>query len=301
MPKFIPDTSQSQPRIALLGLGAMGRRMAQRLLSAGFPLATWSRSGLPADCDSLASTFRADARQAVAEADIVLSMVRDDAASRELWLDSEHGALESIRKDTLVLECSTVTPDWALELGAAVEGAGGAFLDAPVLGSRPQAEAGQLIFLVGGEGTSLSRAEPIFEVCGSAHYPLGQPGAGARLKLVANALFAIQVATLAELLPTLAPPHSTASDRAPLLSPPIQAALERLPVLSPAALGALRGMLAAAFDPMFPIDLVAKDLGYASSQAGDAPLTAQAHEVFRAASDAGLGGLNLTAIAKRYG
>ncbi|MEZ4373692.1 MAG: NAD(P)-dependent oxidoreductase [Polyangiaceae bacterium] len=291
----------NQPRIALLGLGAMGRRMAQRLLSAGFPLTTWSRSGLPAECESLASTFRAEVGQAVANADIVLSMVRDDDASRELWLDPERGALKSIRKDTLVLECSTVTPEWARKLCSAVEGAGGAFLDAPVLGSRPQAEAGQLIFLVGGEGTRLSRAEPIFSVCGSAHYPLGQPGAGARLKLFANALFAIQVATLAELLPILAPPHSATSDRAALLSPPILAALERLPVLSPAALGALRGMLAAAFDPMFPIDLVTKDLGYAASQSSGAPLTERAQEVFRAASEAGLGNLNLTALAKRYG
>src|SRR5690606_12750801 len=99
-------------------------------------------------------------------------------------------------------------------------------------------------------------------------------------KLFANALFAIQVASLAELLPILASPGSASSDRAALLSPEIQGALERLPVLSPAALGALRGMLAAAFDPLFPIDLVAKDLRYAASEATQAPLTERAHEVF---------------------
>lgn len=280
-------------QIAVLGLGAMGRRMALRLQAAGHTVSVWSRSGLPAGGRPLQQAWRDTPGAALQGAEIVISMLRDDEASREVWLGAEHSAVEHIRQDTLVLECGTVTPAWALELGARVQAAGGEFLDAPVLGSTPQADAGKLIFLVGGGDSSLPRAEPVFSVCGGARHHLGGVGAGSRGKLLLNALFAVQVAALAELLPTVREG----------LSPGVLNSLADLPVFSPAAKAALAGMLAEAFEPLFPIELVVKDLTYAVRQGGtpaELPVTQRAREVFQAAEVRGLGDLNLTALAKLY-
>ena len=130
-------------------------------------------------------------------ADTVLVFVTDDLASRAVWL-GERGVLEGLGDHALALEQSTVTPGWAEELATKVGPA--RFLDAPVVGSRPHAEAGALVHLVGGSVEAFDRARPIFAATGAAAHHLGASPAGAHAKLVVNALFASQVALVAELL-----------------------------------------------------------------------------------------------------
>src|ERR1700761_3541667 len=138
-------------KIAVLGLGAMGSRMAANLLKAGHQVTVWNRTP-----DVAAALVAAGAKQvltpreAAMGADFVIAMVRDDEASRTIWLAPETGALAGLAKDAIAIESSTLSPSWVRELGGVVAKKGVAFLEAPVAGSRPQAEAGQLVYLVGG-------------------------------------------------------------------------------------------------------------------------------------------------------
>src|SRR5581483_4824411 len=135
--------------------------------------------------------------------ELVIAMVRDDDASRAIWLGDD-GAVKGLGKDAMAIESSTLTPGWVKELAIQVQATGASFLDAPVLGSRPQAEAGQLIHLVGGETETLERARDVLSALGGAIHHVGPVGAGATLKLAANVLFGIQVAAVAEILALLA-------------------------------------------------------------------------------------------------
>jgi 3-hydroxyisobutyrate dehydrogenase len=151
----------SEHRIAFLGLGLMGSGMARRLFVNGFPVTVFNRN--PEKSKPLASEGAQVAnspREAASKADVVISMVADNNASRGLWL-GESGALAGVAPRTVCIECSTVTVDWARELAAAVTGKHCEFLDAPVTGSKMQAAAGELNFLVGGAAATLEkRARP---------------------------------------------------------------------------------------------------------------------------------------------
>lgn len=282
-------------KIAFLGLGAMGSRMAHRLLDAGHDLTIWNRT-TPYAADWAGAKIAASPRDAASGAEIVIAMVRDDAAATAVWLDPKSGALAGMHAGALALECSTVSADWARTLHAACAAAGVECLDVPVVGSRPQAEAGALIFLVGGAEATKNAVDPVLAAMGGAAHHCGGPGSGATTKLLINALFGIQVTAIAELLGLAA---AQGLDLAR-----IAAIIGETPVASPALKGAMGGMLAGAFAPMFPIDLVAKDFALArnASQLSGArsPMTDAAATVFDDALAAGLGGENLTAVAKLY-
>jgi 3-hydroxyisobutyrate dehydrogenase len=283
--------------IAFLGLGAMGSRMAANLIKAGFEVTVWNRNSeraqaLVSQGAKVASTPADAARGAGA----VISMLRDDEASRKVWLDSGTGALAAMGKDAVAIECSTLTVRWVKELAAKAAGRSIAFLDAPVAGSRPQAEAGQLVFMVGGAADDLQRAQALLQAMGASVQHAGEVGHGAAIKLMVNALFASQVAVMGELL-----------GMSGKLGIEPQRALDVIsatPTISPAAKGASMGMLANNFVPMFPVDLVRKDMGYVLQEAHAAgtslPMIDSVAAVLDAAADAGWNDQNLTVLAKLY-
>jgi 3-hydroxyisobutyrate dehydrogenase-like beta-hydroxyacid dehydrogenase len=283
--------------VAVLGLGAMGSRMAHNLLKAGHAVTVYNRSPEPALALEREGATRASTPRAAATgADVVMSMVADDTAARAVWLDAEHGAVHGLGAGSIAIESSTVTPAWVQELNAEVSSRGAAFLDAPVVGSRPQAEAGQLIYLVGGDEATFERAKPVFQTsCGFIHH-VGPVGQGMALKLAVNALFGIQVAAVAELLGLLQKsgvPEARAA-----------AILNELPVTSPAVKGALASMVGRHFAPLFPIDLVEKDFRYALETAREVgssvPTTQAVHDVYVKAQRAGGGADHITGIAKTF-
>lgn len=284
-------------RIALLGLGAMGRRMARRLLDAGHELTVWNRTPTAADELVEAGARSAPTPSAAADgAQIVWAMVFDDAASRRVWLAHADGAGAALAPGAVAVESSTLSPAWVNELAAEIAHRGASFVDAPVSGSRPQAQAGQLIFTAGGDTAVLDHLRPVFMALGTAVHRLGPVGSGAMFKLAVNSLFATQVTVLAELLGLL---QHTGLD--PKFAFDV---LRTMPVLSPAAAGAGTLMLAGDYTPQAPVDLIAKDLGYAVDAAESAGvalhLTAATQRRFEAARIAGLGAENLGAITKLY-
>ncbi len=283
--------------IAVLGLGAMGSRMAASLLLAGHQVTVWNRT--PGRAEALVNAGAHTAPSpaaAAASADIVLAMVRDDAASQDVWLHPSTGALAAMRPGALAIESSTLTPQWVQQLASRAAQRGIELVDAPVAGSRPQAQARQLIYFVGGSEHAVAQATPVLAQMGAAVHAMGGSGAGAQTKLIVNALFGVQVAAVAELLNL---GQASGLDPTRLVD-----VLGATPVCSPAAKAAAQGMLSRAFDPMFPIELVAKDFGYVAASAAQAdvavPMSQAAHAAFARADQLGLGALHITAVAKLY-
>ena len=246
-------------KIAFLGLGAMGSRMAARLIDAGHELTVWNRTAAAtAPLAEKGAGVAASPADAAKDADIIISMVRDDDASARVWFASD-GALTSMGEKAVGIECSTLSVPFVRELAGHFDGARRAFLDVPLAGSRPQAVAGQLIFLAGGDAGVLDPVRPVLETMGGAVHHAGAHGAGAVVKLMVNALFGTQLALVGELIG-----FAAKSGVDPVRAVEI---LGATPVVSPAAKLAAGAMLAGQFAPAFPIDLVAKDYGLLAASA----------------------------------
>lgn len=285
-------------KIAFLGLGAMGSRMAARLLAAGHEVTVWNRSAeRAAPLVDQGARSAATPAEAAKGAEVVIAMLRDDGASEAVWCDPETGAAAGMTEGALAIECSTLTVDWTRRLGEALAAQGIGFLDVPLAGSLPQAEAGKLIFFAGGASESLKAARPLLLAMGAAvHHAGDSVGNGMAIKLMVNALFGLQVAAVAELLALGEALGVSKQNGADILG--------ETPVLSAAAKGAAAAMVARAFAPMFPIDLVEKDFGYVAATAGAAgaavPLSETARAVFAKAKASGYGGDNITGVAQLY-
>ena len=180
------------PRVALLGTGIIGRGMAVNIVKAGIPLAVWNRTpdkaaGLGADV--------ADTPAVAAEgADVVVTILSDagvvEAAIREA----------APAPGTVWLQQATVGLDGCERLAKVAAELGLVYVDAPVLGTKGPAEAGQLTILASGPDTARELAKPVFDAIGSKTLWLGAAGQGSRLKLVANSWVLTVVEGVAESL-----------------------------------------------------------------------------------------------------
>lgn len=283
-------------KIAFLGLGAMGSRMAQQLIKSGHELVVWNRSHEKAEAlIELGASFANSPADAVHEAEFVLSMLRDDQASHDVWLNPKNGALAAMKPEAIAIECSTLSVKGIQILHEAANKKGLIFVDAPVAGSRPQADAAKLIFLVGSDEATFSKIESLLAQMGGAVHHCGDAGAGSAVKLAINSLFGIQVVAMAEVLSLLRSSGlklQTAKD-----------IIAATPVCSPAASLSADAMLAENFATAFPIELVEKDFGYACEKIAELnvpTLSASARKIFGEALERGLGDLNITGIAKLY-
>lgn len=278
--------------IAILGLGTMGAGMASNLLNAGFPLTVYNRTAAKAKLlvdrgARLASTPAA----AAAGADILISMLADDAASREVWTGSD-GALAAVTPGVILIESSTVSPAWIAELAALAASRGAELLDAPVTGSRNQAETAQLNFLVGGSAQALESVTPALKAMSKQIMHLGPVGSGAKMKLINNFLSAVQVASLAEGLAWI---ERSGLDRS-----------EALAVLKTGAPGSpLLGtiserMVNRNYEVNFLLKLMTKDLAYAEAEAAlnhlDLKTAEAARSLFQNAITKGFGDADMASV-----
>ncbi len=278
-------------------MGAMGSRMALSLLEAKHSVTVWNRD--PKRTQPLVekgATAAATPAQAVASADFALSMVRDIEASHEVWLAPETGALAALPSHAIAVECSTITVAWAQELSAHCAEKGIDLLDAPVSGSRKQADARELVFLVGGDSAAVEKATPILLAIGKAVQHMGPAGSGTAIKLMVNAALAAQLASVVELLAM-----TTKLGIAPAKA---MEAFNSTVVTSPWMKNNTPAILAHDYAPQFTVELIEKDLNYtlaaAQSVASESPVTEATQKTFAAALKQGFGHDNLTAIAKLY-
>jgi 3-hydroxyisobutyrate dehydrogenase len=176
--------------VAVVGLGAMGSRIAGRLLDAGHDVVVWNRDALKmVPLSASGAVAAASPAEATRRADGVITIVRDEQALSDVT-DGPNGIVAGATGATTVIQMSTVGPGAVSRLAAALEGRANV-LDAPVLGSVTEANAGTLTIFVGGEKGLVERWAPLLSVLGSV-LKVGPLGAGAAAKLVANsALFGV--------------------------------------------------------------------------------------------------------------
>jgi 3-hydroxyisobutyrate dehydrogenase-like beta-hydroxyacid dehydrogenase len=186
------------PHVAFIGLGRMGHGMAGRYLDSGFTLAVWNRSRAKAD-DLIVRGARwaATPADAARDADAIVTMVADDAASRAVWTGKD-GITETARKGALAIECSTVSHRHAIALAQELAARGLHYIDCPVTGLPDAAAAGKLTLLVGAEANDLEAARPFLAPLGATIRHFGPVGAGTVFKLINNLMGAVQIASLAE-------------------------------------------------------------------------------------------------------
>lgn len=271
--------------IAFLGLGIMGSGMAQNLLQRGNTLAVYNRTRTKAEPLAARGARIAESPyDAAHNAEIIISMVADDGASREVWL-GERGALANARAGAVCIESGTLTPGWIRELAAAAHARQCELLDAPVTGSKLQAEGGELVFLVGGTTETLERARPYLLQMGKTIHHFGPQGSGAMLKLVNNMTAGIQIVAMAEGL--------ALAEQCGLDLNQVGEFLIQGPPGSPLVKRKMPELLAHDYAPRFALQWMHKDfsygLGEAASKNVPMPTIAAAREVFRLALARGWG------------
>ncbi|MEU4821680.1 NAD(P)-binding domain-containing protein [Actinomadura sp. NPDC023710] len=268
-------------RIAFLGLGRMGVLMARRLAAAGHDLTVWNRT--PARAASLAeagATACGTPAEAVRDRELVVTMLTDAAAVEEVLFGPD-GAAPALSPGAVIADMSTIGPDAVHRVRSRLpEGIG--HVDAPVSGSLPQAEAGELAILAGAEPDDLARCADALAVLGNVRH-VGPPGSGAALKLVVNSALVGNFAVLGE---TLALADRLGVDPA--------LALDALTRTSPQARRLQEHTDGDA--PRFTLALAAKDLGLALDGAPPAGVLSSVQARTDAALAAGLGGHDLVAL-----
>ena len=177
-----------KPSIGFIGMGQMGSHMALKLLKAGYPLTVYDRTrektnGIGQQGAHVALT----PRDLAAGCQVVMASVTDDRAQEEVMFGPD-GALAGLHDGSLIIDLSTVSPEASRRLFHTTKEKNVPMIDAPVSGSVPQVDDGNLLTFVGGERTTLEHCKPILKVLSKNIFYMGESGMGTTMKLVVNAL-----------------------------------------------------------------------------------------------------------------
>jgi 3-hydroxyisobutyrate dehydrogenase len=289
-------------QIAFIGLGNMGAPMALNLIKAGHSLSVYDLSATAMDkLASAGARCASSAADAVVEAEVVISMLPASRHVEALYFGAKNspGILGLIADEALVLDCSTIAPQTAIQLASAAAERGLSLLDAPVSGGTAGAAAGTLTFMVGGLLNDLERARPILSAMGKNIFHAGSYGAGQTAKICNNMLLGILMAGTAEALAlgvangldahVLSDIMRQSSGRnwALELYNPCPGVMDNVP--------ASRG-----YSGGFGVDLMLKDLGLAAESArtvqAAVPLGELARNLYALHSQQGAGALDFSSI-----
>ena len=273
--------------LAFVGLGAMGSRLAKRLLDAGYPVTGYNRTAAKAEAlVDAGMKVAATPRAAAAAADVVFTMVTDNDALRAIAFGAD-GVLAGLRRGATLVEMSTVGPDVTRELGAAVAARGAVMLDAPVSGSTVSVEQGVASIQVGGDAAALERVRPYLAVMGpNGITHVGPLGIAKAMKVATNLGVAVQILAFCEAV--------ALAEKSGITREAAVEALMRSVIASP--LVKYRGPFVLgkmAAHVSFPVPMIQKDLKLALDQAQAVgvplPLTQLTQEWMTKARDMGLG------------
>ena len=187
-------------KVGFIGLGIMGQGMARNLLKAGFPLTVWNRTA-----SKMESLVQAGAQAGQSPADVaahsdIIVICVSDTPDVEAVLTGVNGIIEGVKRGSLVIDCSTISPSVTQKLAKVIAGHGVAMLDAPVSGGSEGAARGTLSIMVGGEAKDFERARPVLEAMGQKITHVGASGAGQTVKLVNQILVVGHALAMAEAL-----------------------------------------------------------------------------------------------------
>jgi 3-hydroxyisobutyrate dehydrogenase len=279
------------PRAAVLGTGTMGSAMALNLLRAGLVVDVWDRT--PAAAARLAAAgAAAHSRpgQAVAHADVVITMLADEAAVLSVAIDQD--MLDMLQQGAVWAQMATIGVQATERLARIVADARPdvRFVDAPVSGTRQPAEAGRLLILASGPGAAAAPLEPVFQAIGSRTRWLGKAGAGSRLKLVLNTWLAFLMEGMAESV--------ALADRLGVDHQALREALRGSPLEAPVALAKLAKMDAGDESPDFSLRWAVKDVDLALAEGGQRtlPVAGTIGRRWHQLVDAGFGQADVAAV-----
>ncbi len=283
-----------KPTIGFIGLGLMGKPMAQNLLRAGFPVIVWNRTRARAQEVVSEGAKRAEnPRETAKLADVLVTIVSDPPALEEVLWDA-NGAIEGLRRGSVYMDSSTISPDLARRVAAACAERGVDFLDAPVTGGDWGAKKGELLFMIGGKAEVLERVRPVLEALGKKFFLLGPNGAGQTVKLAMNLILALEVEALAEAL-ALVGASGVAGEK---LVEVLQSSMARAGIMDVKA----PNMLKNEYPASFPLRLMHKDMRLAlelARQKGvDLPATAASFATYSAVKDASKDDVDYSAVAR---
>lgn len=284
------DTS---PKLALLGLGTMGRAMASSALRNGISTVVWNRdlevATQMADRGAEVAPSPVDAVKGV---DVVITMVTDTEAVTSIA--SDLGMLEALPPDCVWAQMSTIGVEGTATVSSIVEKERSdvLFLDAPVSGSKVPAEQGKLVIFASGSEQARPIVQPVFDAIGQRTVWLGPIGAGSRMKLVNNTLLAFSAEGVAN---SLALARRLGLDVRSVLD-----AFEGGPLISPWSEGKISRIAGNDYSPEFPLALALKDVHLALEEADPerfAVLASLARE-WEQLVDQGLGSEDVTVVTR---
>ena len=183
--------------IGFIGVGIMGRPMAKNLLKAGLSLTVYDKFAKLDDLVALGAKAASSNKDVAAKSDVVITMLPNSLNVKQAIL-GEDGVSEGARPGTIVVDMSSIAPDAAQEIAAALKTKGVAMLDAPVSGGEPKAIDGTLAIMVGGDAKDFASVKPVLEKMGSSVVHVGDIGAGNVTKLANQIIVALNIAAVAE-------------------------------------------------------------------------------------------------------
>jgi 3-hydroxyisobutyrate dehydrogenase-like beta-hydroxyacid dehydrogenase len=235
--------------IGFIGLGAMGSRMAKRLIDAGFKVVVFDRKREKAEeLAAQGAAMAPTARTLAMEADVIMSCLSNDEAVKEVYGD---GIIASAAPGNVIIEMSTISPETSRELWRAGKARGLEVLDVAISGGPPLAEEGALTLLAGGSESAFNGCAPIFGALARQYFLLGQSGSGTAMKLVVNAIMGVSMQAIAE---ALALGEKLGLPRERLLK-----VLAQTAVVAPAQQNKLLRAAVNDYSAQFPISLMNKD------------------------------------------
>lgn len=274
-------------RIGFIGLGTMGAAIARNLAAAGYAVQAWNRSPY----DAIAGVDSVGSAAEAAAADVVFSMLSDDAAIRAVMLDS--GLLETMPQGAIHVSMATISVAFADELAGRHRAAGLSYVSAPVFGRPDVAAAGQLNVIAAGPSAALETLRPLFAAIGRRTWELGETASAANaVKIGGNMMIAMAIEAMAE-GSALAGHHGV--DAGTFLGIMTETLFAARAYQSYAP-----NIIASDYAPAFKMTLGLKDLRLAlaaSEGAGDQPMLHAVHDRMAAAVGAGLGDRDWSAIA----
>jgi 3-hydroxyisobutyrate dehydrogenase len=264
--------------VGFIGLGAMGQRMARRLLSSGFKLFAYDHTILKtAELASYGAIVAPSLRQLARKSEVIISCLPSDEAVLSVYQGSE-GVLACANPGSIVIEMSTISPDTSRSLHRMGRERGIEVLDVAISGSTPAAEQGTVTLLGGGDASTFDTCKPIFSALAKQYFHLGPSGSGTTMKLVVNALLGVNMQAIAEAV--------AFGEKAGLNRDLLLTVLAKTAVVSAAHQNKLIRAEHDDYSPQFPLKLMSKDFGLILAKAAELgapmPLAASAHQTFAA-------------------
>ncbi len=281
-------------RIWFIGLGLMGIPMAKNILTKWGDLSVWNRT--PKRADELVkygAKFRNSIKELAEQVDVLITMVTAWQDVHEV-LFGEGWAVEWLRPGSIVVDMSTIWVEWAVRISAELQSKGIHFLDAPVTGSTPKAITGELTLFIWGELKEYQIVKPVLAMMGTNIQYMGSVGSGQAMKLVNNTLVAYSMIGLSEVMKL--------SKTLGLSLTRTAEVIKTLPVSSPYIAMKVNNFVRDDFTMMFSLANMKKDINLAHDAMKQGweslPMLDLAKESYDRGVDAGLGGMDVSAIGK---